>query len=253
MTTFRSRTVAALVLASLPLAVVAGPAAAAPTTLLPDDLAFLDSEAVDDLVAASENGSADCAALQAVMGIGLIAAFASSDFDFGDSSDSAPPSTEAMITPQAFWAVSAPLLVPLLDRANAEDPAAAAFVDIVGPQLVGAIYELRDLGFTDDELLLIQESFATEMLIDEDSESETTLAVPEDSALADLEARAEQLLTYEFESITFLDEDAAEGLPGEEDDALPWADDCPETAALFEFDMEPVSATIDFEVTITVP
>lgn len=253
MTSLRTKALAALAAcAALPITAAAGSAGAAPAGLLPDDLAFLNSPMIDELVVGAENGSADCAALEAVMGIGFIAAFASSDMDFGLPSDSdTPASTEPTISAESFWAVSAPMLVPLLDRASTDDPTAAAFVEIVGPQLVGAVYELRDLGFTDDELLLIQESFGDDMSMDD--EPEESEAGPDDSAFAALEARAEQLLTYEFESITFLDEGAAEGMPGEDSDAFPWEAGCPETAALFDFDMDPVSATIDFEVVITAP
>lgn len=251
MTSLRTKALAALAAcAALPITAAAGAAGAAPASVLPDDLAFLNSPAIDDLIADAENGSADCAALEAVMGIAFISAFASSDMDFGLPSDSdAPASTEPTISVESFWGVSAPFLAPLLDRASTDDPSAAAFVEIVGPQLVGAVYELRDLGFTDDELLLIQESFAAETRLDDESEE----TVPDDSALAELEARAEQLLTYEFESITFLDEDAVEGMPGEDSDSFPWEAGCPETASLLDFDMDPVSATIDFEVVITAP
>ncbi len=247
MISLRKKTLTAVALASLPVTAFAASAGAAPAGVLPDDLGFLDTDTIDEVVASAENGSADCAALETVMGIALISSFASGDWDFG-TSDSDPADTIPEISPEAFWGVSAPFLLPLLDRVSTDDPAAAALVEMVGPQLAGAVQELRDMGFTDDELLLIQDSWALDMVM-----SDTDITEPDDSALADLEARAEELFTYDFASITFLDEEDAGDLPGEDDEELPWASGCPETASMLDFDMEPVSATMDFEVTITVP
>lgn len=259
MITLRPRIVASLLLAAVPAVALAGPVAASHPAVLPDDLAFLDSPVIDDVVAGAEGGLADCAALSTVMGIAFAASLLSADWDLGDPSDTAPSTeapatTEVTVTAEAFWAVAAPLLVPLLDRASTDDPAAAAFVEVAGPDLVDAIYELRDKGLTDDDLLLIQESFAVDMLGTEAmGDDGSTPEEPEDSAaLAELQQRAEAIVTDDFESITFLDEDA-EDMPGMESDALPWEADCPETAGMFDFDMDPVSATIDFEATITIP
>lgn len=257
----RPRNIAALALALVPLAGVAGTASASSTPLLPDDLAFLNTPAIDEYVANAESGSADCAALNLVMTIGFISAFASADLDFGmDPGDTeAPATTEPTISADAFWAISAPVLVPLLDRVSADDASASAFIDIVGPQLVGAIYELRDVGLTDDELLLIQESFLDDTLGEDvmfgsDDSAPAAATEPVDPAMANLEARAEELLARDFESITFLDEGVADSLPGESGDELPWAAACPETAASFDFDFETdVSATFEFDVSITIP
>lgn len=246
----RRTALATLALAALPVAVLGTAAGASQPRLLPDDLAFLDSPAIDELVAEAENGLAECAALETVLGLAFISAFigADWDFDFGDDESSeAPEPTEPQPTAELFWGTAAPLLVPLLDRAGTDDPVAASFVEVVGPQLVGAIEELRDLGFTDDDLLYLQESFAETMLEGDDAVDAT------DPEAADLTERLEGVVAYEFESITFLDEDADE-LPGGDDDAMPWEASCPETAAILDFDVEAsVSATMDFEVPITAP
>lgn len=259
MTHRRHRTTAALAIATLPI-FVAGHAGAASAALVPDDLEFLNSPTIDEIVANAENGSADCAALEMVMTIGFVAAFASADFDFDMGTDTeVPAATEPAVTADAFWAISAPVIVPLLDRVDTSDPSAQALVDIIGPQLVGSIYEMRELGLTDDDLLLIQESFAEETMVgtdemmgDSDSASAGDVPGTEDPAMANLEARAEELLSHDFKSITFMDEGGDSSLPG--DDTLPWADTCPETASAFDFDME-VSATFDFEmqIEITIP
>jgi hypothetical protein len=259
-TQLRHRTAAVLALAALPVVAAVGNVAAANPRLVPDDLEFLNSPTIDEIVANAENGSADCAAMEMVVGIGFIAAFAAADFDFdmGLGTDTeVPATTEPEVTADAFWAISAPVLVPLLDRADTSDPTAQAFVDVVGPQLVGSIYELRDLGFTDDDLLLVQQSWAEESLtggdmLGDDSAAASDVPGTEDPALADLAERAEDVLSHDFESITFMDEGAE--IPGEATDALPWEASCPETAAEFDFDID-VSATFEFEfdATITIP
>lgn len=256
MTTLRTRTVASLALAVLPLALVAGASGAARPRLLPDDLAFLNSPVIDDVIAGAEGGRVECAALSSVMGIAFASALVSSDFDFGEPSDSeVPATTEAAPTAEAFWAVAAPLLVPLLDRVSTDDPAGAALVEIAGLDLVNAIYELRDQGLTDDDLLLVQESFAFEMLATDVVSTDSSPVEPDDSDLDGLATRVEDLITHDFESITFLDEDAGAALPGTESDALPWEAECPDTADMLNFDdidVE-VSASIDFEVVVTIP
>lgn len=239
----RARRVAALVgVGALTFAgsALAGTAAASGEGGLPEDLAFLDGEPIDQIVADAENGDPDCAALSAFMTIGLVVGFAQMS---GEDVEG--------ITPEGFFAVTAPVLAPLFHRASTpDDEMVSSAVDLMRTDLTNAIYELRDLGVTDDDLLLIQESFATEFLMADDGSGDAAEPAEEDYPEG-FEERMEELATHEFTSITFLDQPDVDGEG--DDGVLPWAESCPETAAMFDFDMDPVSVTLDFEVTITMP
>jgi hypothetical protein len=204
----------------------------------PDDLAFLDTETIDAAVAAAENGSADCAALNAFMGIGFLAGFAAMAED-----DDAP-------TPEQIFATSAPLLVPLLDRASAPtDPTTADVMAMVRDELAGAIGELREIGLTDDDLLLLQSSMGGELA---SSDGDDTAPASTDAIPEEVQQRLELILGHDFESITFLDEqDMPTATTPDGDSVLPWADGCPETASMFDFDMEPVDVSVTFDATVT--
>ncbi len=206
----------------------------------PDDIAFLDNETIDAVVAAAENGSAECAALNAFMGVGFLAGFAAMAED-----DDAP-------TPEQIFATSAPLLVPLLHRASAPtDPITADVMALVRDELTGAIGELQDLGLTDDDLLLLQSSMGSEMV---SSESADTAPATTDEIPDDVEQRLELILEHDFESITFLDqEEMPTATTPEGDSVLPWSDACPETATMFDFDMEPTDVSVTFDAMISVP
>lgn len=200
------------------------------------ELAFLDTPVIDELIAASENGNVDCAALNGFMSIGLIAGFASMDDEGGEHAA------------EFFFVIAAPMLVPLLQQASVpDDPAHAEVFALIRAQLAGAVVELGDLGFDEADILLLQEGFARSF-IDPESDFE------DDLDASGLEDRLADLEGTDFESITFTDEsDGEDGDDG--DDSLPWGDSCPETLAQFDFDFEDVnvSATFELDITITVP
>ncbi|CAN5728169.1 hypothetical protein BH24ACT5_BH24ACT5_09510 [soil metagenome] len=203
-----------------------------PPEVDPGALTFLDTAVIDELIAASENGSVDCAALNGFMTIGLLAGFAGMDESGGEHAA------------EFFFAVGAPILVPLLSRASDPDePAQVEVLELIRAQLGAVVVELGVLGLTQDDLLFLQEAFARS-LIDPDSDFGEDTNPAAEERLAALEGT-------DFESITFTDEsDSDQG-----DDSLPWGDTCPETVAQFDFDFEDVSvsATFELDITITVP
>jgi len=256
MNPLRTRSLATLAIGAVVATAGAGLAHAAPdSSLLPDDLAFLDNSVIDDLVAGAENGSADCAALENIMGISFITAFINADWGDLYAGDSAPADTEPEITAEAIWAIAAPVLVPVLARADTSDASAQQLVGIIGPQLVGALHEMRDLGLSDDDLLLIQRSWVEDTLDEEilgDDTGDDVTATTLDEAMANLEARAEELVARDFDAITFLDEGS--DVTDIESDSLPWEASCPQTMSMLDFGSSvDVSATFDMSVTITLP
>lgn len=197
-----------------------------PPEVDPADLAFLDTPVIDELIAASENGDVDCAALNGILYAGLIAGFSSMDDDTDEHA------------PEFFFAVTAPMLVPLLQRVSVPDDAELAEgVDQLRVELGGAVVELGDLGFTEDDILFLQEGFARS-IIDPDTDFGSDVDTTE------LEDRLAALEGTDFESITFLDED-----DGTEDDNFPWSDSCPETVTQFDlsFDDAATSVTVQGE------
>lgn len=200
-----------------------------PPEVDPADLAFLDTPVIDELIAASENGDVDCAALNGIMYAGLIAGFSSMDDEGGDHAA------------EFFYAATAPMLVPLLQRASVpDDPELAQGVDLIRAELSGAVIELGDLGFDEDDILFLQEGFARS-LIDPDTD------FGNDVDTTDLEDRLAALEGTDFESITFTDE--ADN--GEQGDALPWGDSCPETMAQFDFSFDESAVSVSFEVELS--
>lgn len=252
--------------AALPL----GAAASSPPgpSPMPEDLQFLDNATIDGVVAVSEGGRPACGALTGVLALSLITAFSSMGDGVGESGgegtapanaaedslgeiDDADDLEDLDLGIEAFYALFAPVLVPLIHRAGPPaDPAVASTVTFFGDQLTAAIYELLDLGFTEDDLLELQ-ALMTEQwssLTVTFEESDATDAPVETSAPSpELVAKVEELLPgHDFESI---DLDAAPTDSFAPDAALPWADECPETAAFLDFSVS-VEASIAFSITV---
>lgn len=252
--------------AALPL----GAAASSPPhpSPMPEDLQFLDNATIDGVVAVSEGGRPACAALTGVIALSFFGAFASMGEGLdGSGGDDATPANAAEgsvgetddaddledldLGVEAFYAMFAPVLVPLIHRAGPPtDPAVASTVTFFGDQLTAAIYELLDLGFTEDDLLELQ-ALMTEQwssLTVTFEESDATEAPVETSAPSpELVAKVEELLPgHDFESIDLA---AAPTDTVSADAGLPWADECPETAAFMDFSVS-VEASIAFSISV---
>lgn len=111
-----------------------------------------------------------------------------------------------------------------------------------------AVYELRSLGFTDDDFVLIQQWFAEDLRAD-GIDGVTAGGSPADTPeMANLAARADELAHNGFASIEFLDAGTTDMLL-DTNGQLPWASSCPETAAEFEFTFADVLSGFQIEVT----
>lgn len=219
-------------------AIVAGSAAAVTMAAPPIDeeaVAFLGTELIDDVATVAEGNSVDCAALMAFMSTGFAAGIAQADEDgeFGEHAD------------ELVFAISSPLLLPLLLQATPPtDAGQAVGVDLITTELAGTIAELQELGFSEDQLLDMQRSLAYSYFDVGDPDEVDTI----DAAM---ESLVVEFVGHDFESITFLDGDGV--IDDAAEDSLPWQESCPDTVALFEFDMDPVSVTLDVEVVMTAP
>lgn len=197
----------------------------------------LNTPELEQLIAEAENGAVECAAQEMLGGTLLVIGFATMD-------DSTTSTGELGSHPLDFLlAVYAPIIVPLLDRAAPpSDETDAQMLAIVHGELTAALDEMRQLGLSDDDLVTIQTGMINEQL-NESMDPQSSGPMPEPYSM---------LLDHDFESITFLDPDGslAELDDADSDPTQLWADVCPETAALFNFEMEPIDVTMEASVIV---
>lgn len=225
--------------------VAAGGSTLAGASAPPDsDHPFLHTDAIDAVIAQAENGSANCAAAETIGGLVFIVGLMAMSPDETETGELGSHPAEFLL------ATTAPALVPLLERTTPpSDPVWAGAVDTITSELRATIDELLGLGLTEDDLLLLQHEWTAEA---EAMAAGLPTSEPDVEEAADetIPPQFEAMIDHDFEALTFMDPDGP--LAGADSSGLEnlWSEECPETAATFDFNMEPMNIEMDFSVTM---